>query len=216
MPPGYHLVEQGEYLSKIARGYGVPKWQSIWDHPQNKELRELRENPEILHPGDEVFIPMPETKVESGATEQRHRFVLHSAHIELALIIQDENTKARRKESFIMIVDGETFSNLEIRGTLDNEGMLRCDLPSDTERCLLRVGKLVYHLQVGHLDPVDTLTGQQQRLKNLGYHHGLEHSDEQEVSHADAIKLFQADHHLQVDGICGPATQTKLLKIHGC
>jgi hypothetical protein len=74
-------------------------------------------------------------------------------------------------------------------------------------------------LGIGELDPVDTVSGQIQRLHNLGYEPGLPlppASEADKRRQGSAIEEFQCDHGLAVDGVCGPATQGKLLQIHGC
>ncbi|HEY6945459.1 MAG TPA: LysM domain-containing protein, partial [Candidatus Acidoferrum sp.] len=67
-----HIVEQGEHLSQIAKKYGFPDYKIVWDHPENADLKKLRKNPNILFPGDQVFIPDKEEKEESGPTDKRH------------------------------------------------------------------------------------------------------------------------------------------------
>ena len=57
-----HTVQQCEYLSLIAKIYGFASYKTIWDHDGNADLREQRQNPNILLPGDLVFIPDKETK----------------------------------------------------------------------------------------------------------------------------------------------------------
>ena len=57
-----HYVEQGEYLAQIARSYGFVDYNTIWDAPENQGLKDKRKNPNILFPGDKLFIPDKETK----------------------------------------------------------------------------------------------------------------------------------------------------------
>src|SRR5262249_8508870 len=78
---------------------------------------------------------------------------------------------------------------------------------------------VVIPIKVGHLDPVEEVSGQQARLNNLGYFAGpLEGKTEEEnqALFLSAIEEFQCDHGLRVDGICGPQTQAKLKEVHGC
>ena len=53
----YHTVVQGEYLSGIAKKYGFSSHKKIWDHAQNAELKKQRQNPNVIFPGDQLFIP---------------------------------------------------------------------------------------------------------------------------------------------------------------
>ena len=51
-----HEVKQGECLSSIARRFGFRDWKKIYQHPMNADLRQKRPNPNVLHPGDRIFI----------------------------------------------------------------------------------------------------------------------------------------------------------------
>src|SRR6185503_2681877 len=84
-----HTVKQGEHLSGIAEEYGFSNFETIWDDPQNAELKQKRQNPNVLLPGDELFIPAKETKEESGATEKRHRFKWRGRQLQLRLRLLD-------------------------------------------------------------------------------------------------------------------------------
>jgi hypothetical protein len=72
-------------------------------------------------------------------------------------------------------------------------------------------------ISVGHLDPIDTLHGQQQRLNNLGYFAGFARGDKPDIQFRWAVEEFQCDHPpLAVDGKVGPNTLKKLEEVHGC
>ena len=57
-----HTVEKGECMTSISRQYGFADYHTVYDHPQNKGLKDKRKNPNMLFPGDEVFIPEHEPK----------------------------------------------------------------------------------------------------------------------------------------------------------
>ena len=57
-----HVVEQGECLSSLTQLYGFSDYRQIYYHPNNSELRRKRPNPNVLYPGDEVFIAAKELK----------------------------------------------------------------------------------------------------------------------------------------------------------
>jgi N-acetylmuramoyl-L-alanine amidase len=73
----------------------------------------------------------------------------------------------------------------------------------------------LFSLHIGELDPVDTFSGQQARLNNLGYFPGSSDQDD-DPQFLSAAEEFQCDHGLTVDGKIGPKTQAKLKQVHGC
>jgi hypothetical protein len=52
-----HTVRSGENLTTIARKYGYSDWKAIYDHPKNMDFKRKRPNPNIIFPGDVIFIP---------------------------------------------------------------------------------------------------------------------------------------------------------------
>lgn len=53
-----HTVIRGESLSLIARKYGVDSWRTLYYAPQNAGFRAKRPNPNLIHPGDRIFVPV--------------------------------------------------------------------------------------------------------------------------------------------------------------
>lgn len=53
----YHVIQPGEYLSLISARHGLSSWRAIYDHPQNAGFRVLRPDPDVVQPGDRVFVP---------------------------------------------------------------------------------------------------------------------------------------------------------------
>jgi len=72
--PKIHVVKQGETLGIIAEKYGFANWRALYDHPANVKLRESRPNPNLIHPGDKVFIPEKKKAVYSAQTNKAHTF----------------------------------------------------------------------------------------------------------------------------------------------
>lgn len=55
--PTTHIVQPGENLTVIARKYGIPDWRTLYNHPNNLAFRNKRPNPNLIFPGDQLFIP---------------------------------------------------------------------------------------------------------------------------------------------------------------
>ena len=215
--PDYYTVQQGDHLSQIAKDNGFTDYTVIWDHPNNADLKKLRQNPNVLFPGDEVFIPDMEQKQESGATDKRHSFAVDKKTLKLRLVLEDAYEKPIANQQCALLVDGQAF-----QPTTDGKGKLEQEIPLDAKEAVLTIrgddtpfANEVIPIKIGHLDPVAEISGQVARLNNLGYFAGaLDGSDEDAFE--SAVEEFQCDNSLTVDGICGPKTQAKLKEVHGC
>jgi len=210
-----HIVKQGEYLSRISKQYGFADWKTIWDDAQNADLKKKRQNPNVLYPGDKLFIPEKEEKKEPGATEQRHRFRFTGKPLILRLRVRDFGHEPLANTKCTLYIEGE---GKEL--TTDNQGMIKLPIAANAEN-----GFLIFQdplvpfplnipIKIGHLDPIEEITGQKARLNNLGYDaKSLDGKDEEKFT--IAVQEFQCDYNLKVDGICGPATQAKSKEVHG-
>ncbi len=209
-----HCVEQGEHLSRIARQHGFRNRDTVWSDPNNATLRDLRSNPNVLFPGDQIFIPERRDKVEVRSTNQIHQFVAKIEHLRLAIVVRDANGDPIPNEPCALSVTnpiGPISSTL----TTDQEGRVEEQIDSFVDAGEVRVRGQVYFLKIGNLDPVDQPSGQRARLANLGYYFG-EQEDVDEDELRTAVEEFQCDYDLIVDGVCGPKTQKKLSEEHGC
>jgi N-acetylmuramoyl-L-alanine amidase len=70
---GNYIVRQGDCMASIAEEHGF-FWETLWNLPENSELKRNHEDQTILLPGGIVRIPDLREKQESGATAQKHRF----------------------------------------------------------------------------------------------------------------------------------------------
>lgn len=122
----YHTVEQGECLASIAKQHGCADYHAIWDDPENEALRQQRGNPNILYPGDRVFIPDKGGKEESGSTEQRHRFKRKSSSTKLRVVVKDDQGRAQAGKRYRLTIDGE-----ERRARTDGQGLVEQPIPPD-------------------------------------------------------------------------------------
>jgi len=56
MPIPY-TVKAGDNLTAIAKKFGVPSWQSIYNSPDNAAFRAKRPNPNLIYAGDILMVP---------------------------------------------------------------------------------------------------------------------------------------------------------------
>jgi N-acetylmuramoyl-L-alanine amidase len=215
----YHTVVQGEYLSKIAKDHGLADYLTIWNHPQNADLKKKRQNPNVLLPGDKLFIPTRELKEEPRSTEEKHRFEVKHKRLMLRLTLEDAFFKPIANAKCELTVEGQT-----LKLTTDGKGRLEHEIPSDAENASLvikdsrtPINDQFLPIQIGHLDPVEEISGQKARLNNLGYFAGPLDKEDEELFRS-AVEEFQCEHMgpSAVDGKCGTKTQAKLKEVHGC
>ncbi|MEW5979684.1 MAG: LysM domain-containing protein [Acidobacteriota bacterium] len=214
-----HVVEEGEHLSSIAVRFGFSSFRTIWDHPQNAELKKLRKNPNVLFAGDQLFIPDLETREEQGPTEKKHVFVAARTELKLRVKVLDGLDEPRSEPC---TVTGSGFQN----PMFDlGEGLLVGLIPATAKKAELffpNTGKdeseVKVPIGIGLLDPITEVAGQRQRLNNLGYFAGFDARSTAQFKFA--VEEFQCDHlaeigKKEVDGICDARTQQVLQKVHG-
>ncbi|MDX2150489.1 MAG: LysM domain-containing protein [Bryobacteraceae bacterium] len=198
-----HTVAQGECLSSIAERYGFD-WSTLWNHPSNAQLKQLRQDPNVIYPGDVVEIPERTEKKLDAATDALHNFKKKGpAQFVLRLLDGDQPIAG---QEYDLVVDGRSFT-----GSTDGDGFIRQTLPPAAQSGRLTVGsgstRNVYELDFGTVDPVTTESGVKGRLSDLGY--GVDNL-------GDAIKAFKAKHSLSpVDDQINDAFRNKLKEVYG-
>ena len=203
---GEYEVSAGECVISIAEAAGH-FWQYLWDHPDNEQLKRVRKDPNVLLAGDRIHVPPIRAKEESISTEKRHRYRRRGVPSILNLVcrILDEPLA---NLPYTLVIDGISHS-----GTTDANGAVKRGIPCGARQATLTVGvepdQHVYELQLGGLDPIETVTGQKARLNNLGYPAGVE-NNELTPEFTAALEKFQDDHDLAVTGKADKALLDKL------
>jgi hypothetical protein len=203
-----HRVQKGECLSSIAARHGH-LWKDVWDHPENAPLRDKRKDPNVLHPGDVIFIPEKAQKTEAAATNKRHQFKIHLEKVKIHLRLTGA-LEPLDKEPYELNLGRST-----ITGETDGEGKIEAEIPADlTEVTLLLPRRLhSYTLALGHLDPPDTTSGAEARLRNLR----LMREERRDPADLEAaVAAFQRVKKLEVTGALDARTASALLDEHGC
>lgn len=204
---GTHIVSDGESIASIAKDRGY-LWDTIWNHGRNAALKARRKNPNQLVAGDEVFLPDKGGKSVSKPVDGKHRFKRKGEPTKFKLKLTTLG-EARAAERYTL-----TFGDQVIHGTTDGEGRIEHFIPGETRSATLMLskGKEVYAIALGQLDPIDQLSGIQQRLSNLGY--ACAASNELDDETHDALARFQAQQKLPVSGEPDAATRARLQELH--
>jgi hypothetical protein len=209
----YHTVAQGECFVSLAHTYGFGDACILYDHPNNADLKRRRPNPNVLLPGDQVYVP--ERAAIQCVTGRIHRFKLRRPQAKLRVHLKDHDGNAHAGKRY-RIEAGSAV----LEGTTDNSGLCEAEVPPDaTEACLslwLRDEETptrVWKLDIGHLDPVDSMSGAQARLRNLGLYHGAVDGS---LGRATKVALadFQRVRGLTVTGKLDEATRSALTDSH--
>ena len=204
-----YKVKQGDCISSIAYRYGFFP-DTIWNDPKNSELKQKRQDPNVLAPGDLVYIPDKRIREVSGATEQRHRF--RKKGVPEKLVVQFKNNdEARANEAYVLDIDGQLTE-----GKTDGEGRVEIPIAPNARRATIMFPESGddYELDLGEMDPITDISGVQARLQNLGFFKG-EVDGRSSKAFEEGIRAFQERHQLDATGDLDETTRTKSQEIYG-
>lgn len=210
-----YIVRQGDYLAKIAFEQGFDA-DEVWKHEKNKDLRESGRTPEVLCPGDQLFIAAQRSRSVAVALRSSNQFSAQVPIERVVVCFGDTETRVAN-EPFTAVGNG-----YRALGTTDGDGTATLNVPSTVREVALAFDKIELRvvLLVGHLDPGVEESGQEQRLANLGF--GGASSDTHAVEAAlsvgpnePAISAFQVFAGLPVSGKMDEATAKALVREYG-
>ena len=205
-----YQVKQGDCISSIAFENGFFP-DTIWNHPNNAELKEKRKDPNVLLPGDIVYVPDLRIKEVNEPTNQVHKFRVKNVPAKLSLHLL-ENGEPQRNEQYTLEVDGEV-----IRGVTDSEGKIKVSISPNAKKGKLILGtgenQKEYNLSLGRLDPVNEISGIQTRLNNLGFDCGRA-DGKMNPETKEALQAFQSSVGLPATGEIDSATEAKIQGSH--
>lgn len=209
---GEHVVRQGECISFLAAKSGL-KVDQIFDHPLNADLRTVRDDPNVLLPGDRVAIKQIQFEDPSSPTDQLNPFQLGLEPTFLRIRVLDDDTPMAGRP-FTLTVGGVTTT-----GVVTADGTVQAQISATATSGFLTVGAgsepLQIKLNLGKLDPVENNKGVQQRLNNLGFDCGGIDGIIGPRTRG-AIRNFQGKNGLNIDGKLSPETRALLKSQHGC
>lgn len=209
-----HVVRQGECLTSIARRYGFADSKTIYDDPGNAALRQRRPNPNVLFPGDEVFIPARDGQPITIRTGKRTRLVATVPRRELRLRLFGEGGAPLANAPFVVEAGAEVAG-----GETDGEGLLRASVAGHARSAVVTAAGLTWSVRLGELDPLrDAVdggeSGARARLANLGFlpRGGTVPSPEELLA---ATRAFQRAQGLDETGELDSTTSSRLEEAHG-
>ncbi len=209
-----YTVQPGDCMASIALVHGF-LWETLWNLPENAQLKRTRKDPYVLFPGDQVFIPDLRSREWTCATNARHVFNKKGTVERVRIVLTDEKDKPLANQPYTLEIDRQIVH----RGQTAGDGVIEHTIrPNAVEgRLLVGEGKnqLEYHIGLGRVDPIDEVSGVQGRLFNLGYYNGPV-DGKLNTQTTTALLLFQDKYGIPPSGEIDKPTQAKLTEIFGC
>ena len=210
-----YVIKQGEYLTKLShtRGFSADE---VWNHADNADLKQARENPNMLRAGDVLFIPDEPTKPLALTAETENKYVAKVPTVTVSVVL-DEDDEPLADVTYRLEGLGD-----EQEYTSDGEGRITFEAPVNVREVVIHLVDKDMRLRVGvgDLDPADTPSGARMRLTALGFYGGRVQGEDAYVAHDDATlaaatQAFQQAQGLDASGELDDATRNALVAAHG-
>jgi hypothetical protein len=158
-----YVVRQGDFVDLLAYQNGFDA-DSVWNDSANDELRQNRDNPNVLYPTDVLYIPAPPDPTAFSAqtgTTNTFKSDVPTVPVQIRFDYPDLASQAFTIEELPDLTGQST----------DGDGIAKFDVPIDIGAFTMTFTSpgTSFAFVLGNLDPVDTLSGIFQRLQNLGY-----------------------------------------------
>ncbi|MDC0666221.1 peptidoglycan-binding domain-containing protein [Nannocystis radixulma] len=203
------IIQPGDTMVSIAHAHGYRRWENIYRHPHNAELRGRCPNPAVLQPGATLFLPEKGTGAFTGEVDRRHKFRVKALKAWLRFTVGDQERVFAGARYRVTVAGGDH------EGTTGPDGLIALQVPPDARSARVTVWlggdeQIEWNVRIGHLDPPGSRAGVRSRLANLGYD-----VDETDERLARAVAAFQHDHDLPPSGELDAPTTARLLAVHG-
>ncbi|WP_437963477.1 peptidoglycan-binding domain-containing protein [Sorangium sp. So ce260] len=210
-----YLIRQGDYLTRLAQRMGF-RAEDVWNHPKNKELKARRRNPEILQPGDVLYVPdesdVPPRPITAGAL---NRFKAKVPTVQVKIKLETRVGEPIANKAFRV----ECIRRASLDGVTDASGLARFEVPIHVPDVLLTIEEvgLRYTVRIGHMDPVEEMSGVAKRLVQLGYlsREFAVDGNVDMVALSAAVADFQRAEGLAATGELNDAVRDAIVRSHG-
>jgi len=203
-----YQVKQGDCIFSIAYENGFFA-DTIWNHQNNKDLKEKRKDPNVLMPGDSVYVPDKRLREYSEPTNQVYKYKCKNTPKTFRIQFKYINTPLKNVD-YKLTIDGK-----ETEGKTDGDGWLKQSIQPNAKLAKVSLADgAEYEFKLGNLDPVDETAGLKQRLQALGIFLGAINSSIDD-EFKNALKVFQFSHGLDVSGEADGKTKDLLAQLAG-
>lgn len=219
-----YVVRSGDYLSSIARNFGTTP-DAIWSDPANADLKKKRRNPEILAPGDVLFLRRVKPKWLSVTVGSTNSFTGKVPTAQVQVVLRDSagTPLANKNVTTSPKLGDDPLST-------DGSGLLTLVVPLTLRTISVVVADSGprFDIRVGGLDPHDTPSGLLSRLRQLGH---VAHEDHAigrrswlmpharavgQLALARGIESFQRANDREVTGEPSADLHDAVRQAHGC
>jgi hypothetical protein len=163
-----YVIRKGDFLLKLAYTFDFDA-NTVWNDATNAGLRQIRSDPNILLPGDVLYIPDQvdkEPAFKSLVTGGTNTFTSDVPTMTLThQFAGDDPTTYASKAYTVEELD-------DLTGLQTNEnGVATFPVPLTLETATITFTDTEesFVLAVGEMDPINTISGVFKRLQNLGY-----------------------------------------------
>ena len=206
----------GDTITKIAAAFHFDDFRDIFEHPDNADLREARPDPNLLVAGDQVHIPdRPEPTTHQLPTDQNHQVVVPVLRQVVRVQFHPHAEGPYDGLEYELEAGTERFEGV-IGGIIEHQVSAKLHTVTLTVHGVGESAETVrWTLALGHLDPIEMMTGCQARLRNMGFDCGPVDGLDGPKTRA-AVRAFQRHAGVGDDGVIGPVTRGKLTEAYGC
>lgn len=187
-------AKPGDTILGIAYTQGFKSADDILNDSGNSSLKQNRTDPGVLLPGDTVSVPSRVLRQEASPIDASHKFVLTRPNAWVRLVVKDALGVALAGKNYQLTIDGK-----QTKGTVPDGGIIEQSVPPTAKSGQLTVWLSdapndveIWMLQLGWMDPIDSISGVQARLINLGFDIGHEPDGVLDDGTKFAINAFQA------------------------
>jgi Putative peptidoglycan binding domain len=205
-------AKSGDTVLGIAYTNGFKSAEDVLNDSGNASLKSNRTDPGILLPGDTVSIPTKALLQSPSPIDASHKFILTRPKAWVRFAVKDASGMALAGKQYQLTIDGK-----QTNGTVPDGGVIEQSVPPTAKGGQLTVflsdapnDVEIWMLQLGWMDPIDSITGVQARLINLGFDIGKDPDGVLDDNTKFAINAFQTRIGIDVTGAIDDTLQQKL------
>lgn len=190
-----HIVKQGDCLLSIADKYGFSSYETIYLHPDNAAFKKLRSDPTTIMPGDKIVIPDKKPSSIKLKPDNMYNLIVTTPKAYFITELLDSAGEPIANAKYGLKIKG---IEQPFNGQTDGSGKIEVKIPANAENGVLIVQpdsaepeyQLRFEVKLGHLDPANTISGQQGRLANKSIYTGALDGEAGPISES-AMSNFQ-------------------------